>query len=194
MSRNTAESYDHTGMLDRIIFIKKSGAHGTHILTLTKSQHFFYKILCDQFNIIVHEQQILTVRILHTKIIDRRVIELPLPVHHMHLRKLFLDLLIIFERLRVCAVVFYDDKLQVLIGSFCQHRSDAVVKIQSMILIRNDHRHQRITDDLKCRVINAVIHAFFHFLCSNSHTVIMSHDRAGTGLECVKFAFRIAGR
>ena len=54
---------------------------------------------------------------LYAEVVDRGVVELPLPADNVHIRELLLDLLIIIPGRLFCAVVLHDDKLQVLIRS-----------------------------------------------------------------------------
>ena len=194
VSRNASESDDNAGMLDRIILIEKSCADNSDVLSLGKAEHLLDKVLCDQLDIVVHEQKVFALCMLYAEVVDRGIVELPLPADNVYIREFLLDLLIVSPCRLFCAVVLHDDKLEVLVRPFRQHRADTVVEIDSVVLVRDDHGDKRISLDLKCRVINAVVHAFFHFFRLDPHSLIVVHDRAGTGCEGVKLALRVARR
>ena len=61
-----------------------------------------------------------------------------------------------------------------------------------VILIRNDDRYQRFPLNFIYRVINAVVHTFFHALRLDTDAFIMIHDRARTRIKCVQLALRVA--
>ena len=94
---------------------------------------------------------------LYAEVVDRGVVELPLPADNVYIREFLLDLLIVGPCRLFCAVVLHDDKLEVLVRPFRQHRADTVVEIDGVVLVRDDHGDKRISLDLKCRVINAVV-------------------------------------
>ena len=60
VSRDAAESDDNAGVLDRIILIEKSCADNSDVLSLGKAEHLLDKVLCDQLDIVVHEQQVIS--------------------------------------------------------------------------------------------------------------------------------------
>ena len=62
-----------------------------------------------------------------------------------------------------------------------------------MILVRNDHGHQRVSLDVKGGMVNAVIHTLLHLLCRNAAALIMGHDGSCTCLKGVQLALRVAG-
>ena len=76
-------------MLDQIIRIIKFSTNDCDIWLLADHQHFFDPSRSNDFYIIIQEQQIITIRMLYPKIIDRRVIKLPLPAKHADLRIFF---------------------------------------------------------------------------------------------------------
>ena len=131
---------------------------------------------------------------LYAEVVDRGVVELPLPADNVYIREFLLDLLIVSPCRLFRAVVLHDDKLEVLVRPFRQHRADAVVEVHGVVLVRNNYGHKRIILDLKRRVIDPVIHTLFYLFCLNSHSLIVVHDRAGTGCEGVKLALRVARR
>ena len=194
VSRNASESDDNAGMLDRIILIEKSCADNSDVLSLGKAEHLLDKVLCDQLDIVVHEQKVFALCMLYAEVVDRGIVELPLPADNVYIREFLLDLLIVSPCRLFCAVVLHDDKLEVLVRPFRQHRADTVVEIDGVVLVRDDHGDKRISLDLKCRVIDPVVHAFFHFLRLDPHSLIVIHDRAGTGCEGVELALRVARR
>ena len=194
MTGDTAETDDNTGMLDRVILVEQSRSDDTHVLSLGKAKHLFNEIFRDQLNIVVHKQKVLALCVLYAEIVDRRVVELPLPADNMYIRELLLDLLVVIPGRLFRTVVLHDDELQILIGSLRQHRADAVVEVHSVVLVRDNYGHKRIILDLKRRVIDAVIHALFYLFCLNSHSLVVVHDGTGTGCEGIKLALRVACR
>ncbi len=72
----------------------------------------------------------------------------------MYIREFLLDLLIVGPCRLFCAVVLHDDKLEVLVRPFRQHRADTVVEIDGVVLVRDNYRDKRVILDLKRRVID----------------------------------------
>ena len=104
-----------------------------------------------------------------------------------------LKLFIICKGFRTGTVVLHNDKFQILVGGTLHQRTDTGIQILAVVLIGNDHRHKGLSLNPKMRVVNAVIHTFFHGFCRDSHTLIVRHNRSGAGLKGVHLAFRIAG-
>ena len=126
VSRNASESDDNAGMLDRIILIEKSCADNSDVLSLGKAEHLLDKVLCNQLDIVVHEQKVFALCMLYAEVVDRGIVELPLPADNVYIREFLLDLLIVSPCRLFCAVVLHDDKLEVLVRPFRQHRAAAL--------------------------------------------------------------------
>ena len=62
-----------------------------------------------------------------------------------------------------------------------------------MILVRNDHGHQRIALDFEGSVIDSIIYALLDLLSRNTAALIMGHDGSCSRLKGVQLALRVAG-
>ena len=191
---DAAESDHHARMLDGIVLVEKSCAHGADLLPLTEAQHLLQEILRDQLGIIVQEQEILSLRKVHAEIVDGGIVELSLPADHPDIGVCLLNLLVIVPGFLLGRVVLHDHKFHIAVGGLLFDIPETGIQVRRVVLVRNDDGNQRISHDLPGGVVNAEVHSLFHLLIGDPHPVVVGHDGSRPRLEGVHLALRIAGR
>ena len=86
VSRNAAEANDYSCMLHGIILIIEPRSYSSHIRSHTVSQKLLQTVRADDLRIIVEKKQIVTLSMSSSEIIDGRIVENTIPVHHMGFR------------------------------------------------------------------------------------------------------------
>ena len=82
MGKCATHANQNAGMLHQMIGKVEFGAHHSRIGTLQIAHHLFDKVRAYNLGIVVEQQQVVALSVLHTKIDDLRVIELARPVHN----------------------------------------------------------------------------------------------------------------
>ena len=105
-------------MLDGVICIQQPCACNANVLSLAETKHFPDAVRLQQLCIIIQKKQIFALCKRCAEIIDSRIIKALFPGDYMERRMLFFHFLIISKGLRLCTVIFHNNKFQVPVGRF----------------------------------------------------------------------------
>ena len=147
MSRDTANSQNNAGMLDRIVWVIKHCADRPRILTLCEHQHLLQPIRSNDLDIIIQKKNIFAMGTLRAKIIDRREVEFARPGHHPEAAVL-LNFLVIRKCFFFGAVILNNDDFPIAICGLLDYRIQALFQILNMVFIWNQDGNQRLSLNL----------------------------------------------
>ena len=190
MPCNTAKAQNHTCMLHRVILIIEPCPHDSHIRTHTVSQHFFQPVGINDFRVVIQQQKIFTLCIFCTEIIDIRIVEGAIPVHHMYLWITCLQFFIICEGFFLGAVVFNNDIFIIPVGGFFLNGRNTPFQICSMILVGNQNGDQRVIFTNIAGPVKSQILPFIN-LCLYAGSFIMCLNGPLACIKGIHFALRI---
>ena len=190
VSRNAAETNDHTCVLHSIILIIETRSHSSNIRSHTVSQKLFQTIRTDDLRIVVEKKQILTFGMRSTEIVDGGIVENAIPVHHMSLRIGGFQLFIISECLIFRTVVLHDHILIIAVSRFFFDGINTSLQIIDVIFVRDDNGDQRFFLPEEFRAVKTKILALLD-LYRNTDPVIMSFNGTCACVKGVHLAFRI---
>ena len=187
---NSAEANDNTGVLNRIILIVQSCTDNSDITAAAVAEHFFDAVVVDHLCVIIQQQQIRSVCVLYTEIVDFGIVEVSFVIAYMSLAALFLQFLIVRKGLLLRAVVLHNNKLQIWIAGFFQNRLHTAIQIIDVILIWNNNRNQRLFVENVFRPIQAEELTVL-YRCMDAFSLIMRFNRSSSGFKCILLALRI---
>ena len=177
-------------MLNGVVLVIHSCSHSAHIASHAVAQKLLQTVLIDNFRIIVQKQDIFTLCKSGSVIIDSRIVKLSVPVNHMSLWILCLQLFIILEGFLLRTVVFHNNILVILICGFFVNGIHAPLQICNMILIGNNNGDQRImVPDKPCAVKTQKLS--LKHLCVDPGSLIMLFNSPFSCLKSIGLAFRI---
>ena len=187
---NSTKADDNTGMLDRIVLVVQSRTDNSDITAAAVAEHFFDAVIVDHLCVIIQQQQIRSVCVPDTEIVDFGIIEVSFVIVYLNLAALFLQFFIIGKSLLFRTVVLHNNKLQIRITGFFQNRLYAAVQIIDVVFVRNDNRDQRLFIENIFRPIQAEKLAVLH-RCMDSFSLIMRLNRSSSGFKRILLALRI---
>ena len=82
MGKCAAHTDQNASVLHQVVGKIELGTHHARIGTLQTTHHLFDKVGANDLGIVVEQQQVVALGVLHTKIDDLRVIKLARPVHN----------------------------------------------------------------------------------------------------------------
>ena len=81
---DAAHAHDDAGVLDVFVRVQEACAADADVFALYVADHFIDGIRVDLLDVVVQEEQVLAVRELDAVVVDRRVVERAIPLHHLH--------------------------------------------------------------------------------------------------------------
>ena len=195
MGKCATHANQNAGMLHQMIGKVEFGAHHARIGTLQIAHHLFDKVRAYDLGIVVQQQQVVTLGVLHTKIDDLRVIELARPVHNARDALAFgccshalWQGFVIRKRLRGFTVVLHQDDLVIGIRGLLGDRHHTGIERLNVILGGNHNAHQR------CRLWQRIAHTVdkrsFGLLdrSMNAQRAKVTLQGQASGLDGIRFA------
>ena len=86
VSCKSGDSNYHTGMLDRIVRVKKLSAYDAYIFSLALANHALKPLWGDHLCVIVQQKEIISIGISGTVVIDCGIVKRTIPFYHFYLR------------------------------------------------------------------------------------------------------------
>ena len=179
-------------MLDGIVRIDQLHAYSSYFRALAHAKHLIHPLRCDHLDIIVQKQQVFSLRMGCSEIVDGRIIEFFFPAEKVDLR-ILRQLFIILENLICCAVILYDDDLKILIVRMFFQRFQAGFQSLFLIFIGDDHRNKGLTLHRILHTIKAKILGMAHS-SRCLRTLQMCFDGSFPCFEGVHLACRVICR
>ena len=150
VARAAVDAHQHARVLDRIVRVVELGTHGTHIGALAVAEQLAQEVGRQNFNVIIEQQQMLTLGKRCAKIVDGREIEraFPLKCHDPAGREPVMQRFIVGECRRVGRVVLDDDDLKIVIPGVFVQACQAAVQIIGVVFVRDQHADLRAARQL----------------------------------------------
>ena len=136
-------------MLYGSVGIEKLCSHCPHIRTLGIHKELFQPVNGYHFRIIVEQQNILTLGVLHTQIAYGRKIKTSVILYDFYPVGIgFFNLLVICKGIAFFRIILHNYDLIIIICGLLQYGRDQAPQIINVILVGYDDRDKRILRDL----------------------------------------------
>ena len=179
-------------MLDRIVRIIQLYTGNADLPSLALPDHTLQPVWCDHTHIVVQAEDILSLCKGIAKIVQCRIVESGFPVYDTYV-VFSVDFFIVIKRFLLCAVVFDDDDLIMMVSRFLFDGIQTLLQGIPLILIRDQDRYQRLSLYFVFHAVKARKLRIRHF-CFFPASVNMLQNRTFSRIIGIFFAQRIIGR